>query len=1183
MYTEDDVFFWAINEWSVIRMKRRFGRLAALSLAALMTLQAPFTQAVTWAQETDLTQGAVVEEMSPEDTAQQITGDIVSQNQAPEAALFELPQELEVKQSHLLLNYVYIKEVQQKTQAEGNTIVVSLEDTDTPLSDVTLKLVDVQTGETYEILASDSTGHAYEFDTKSAQLKQGVYSIAQLVYTADGVREALPVGDIPGMENTVFGVQEDPGIDAEQLADLENLQQLEGELEVQTFSQDEFSQLEDLISIDVMDLNAASEQITQQLTAAQAQPAGLAAERMQAGSVVVFLDPGHDQAHAGARANGINEEDITLKVAQYCKDYLMSTYTNVVVYMSRTTAACPHPGSSSVDDNRARVADAQNVNADAYVSIHFNSAAASASGAMVFYPNSNYNSSVGSKGSTLAAQIQEQLVKLGLRNNGIQIRNSETGDTYDDGSLADYYAVIRAAKKAGIPGVIVEHAFLTNAADAAFLKSEDNLRRLGVADAVGIANAFSLSTEEVEYDADDLTVTDIDGVNGSFKITLTGAKPADRIDKVQFKVYPTSNSSQSYLYTAQADGKKKGTYSVTGSVSNHDMETGKYKVIAYVYDAAGRKTQLRSTTFTIEEGQADTSAMKLVVKKTKNQKKVSVQLTNNDGAADVYFKVYNNKQGSRKAKQYTAQKGSAGWKAAFYMTDFKLAGDYTVIAYSKNYYGKTTKVKQESFTIDGPSMRSVTVAKINLNKGTFRLRANGVQSASGVSQVELQVRNLTGKKVTKTYKAKKKGSFYYADINFKDFNYQLGNYRFIVTAQDGNGISQTFDSVTYEFETPQPVVKAQLRAKETKLQLSAENLGIGVNVKGVRFAVSHAQGEVKKKYFDAKNSGGVYSATVKVAELGAAGTYRIQAYVKGANGKYTKTGKLQRVTVSDIEGGNVTVKQRSAGGVYLYVDSVSANSAVSKVEVKTWPTAKASAKYTYTAKQYRSDTYRAAVDPKNHKGICGTYKYQVTVTLKNGVSSQLLSGRFVIEDEDDEDSENEDGYHPIAGPNGVTVAQMMAYYQANASYPSFYAGSDAPTLKKFCTIYYNECKAENIRVEVAFAQAMKETNFLRYTGDVEIEQYNFAGIGATGGGAKGNSFSTVTLGIRAQVQHLKAYAGSEPLKKNCVDPRFEYVTRGSAPYVEWLGIPDNPYGAGWATAQNYGSSILQMIARIKSY
>ena len=31
-----------------------------------------------------------------------------------------------------------------------------------------------------------------------------------------------------------------------------------------------------------------------------------------------------------------------------------------------------------------------------------------------------------------------------------------------------------------------------------------------------------------------------------------------------------------------------------------------------------------------------------------------------------------------------------------------------------------------------------------------------------------------------------------------------------------------------------------------------------------------------------------------------------------------------------------------------------------------------------------------------------------------------------------------------------------------------------------------------------------------------------------------------------------------------VDPRFKYVARGSAPYVEWLGILENPQGKGWA-------------------
>ena len=124
---------------------------------------------------------------------------------------------------------------------------------------------------------------------------------------------------------------------------------------------------------------------------------------------------------------------------------------------------------------------------------------------------------------------------------------------------------------------------------------------------------------------------------------------------------------------------------------------------------------------------------------------------------------------------------------------------------------------------------------------------------------------------------------------------------------------------------------------------------------------------------------------------------------------------------------------------------------------------------------------------------------------------------------------------------------------------------------------------ENVRAEVAFCQAMKETGFLRYGGNVKIEQYNFAGLGSTGAGVAGASYPDVRTGIRAQIQHLKAYASTDSLKNPCVDGRFSYVDRGCAPYVEWLGQKENPYGKGWATATNYGYDIVNMINVMKTY
>lgn len=176
-----------------------------------------------------------------------------------------------------------------------------------------------------------------------------------------------------------------------------------------------------------------------------------------------------------------------------------------------------------------------------------------------------------------------------------------------------------------------------------------------------------------------------------------------------------------------------------------------------------------------------------------------------------------------------------------------------------------------------------------------------------------------------------------------------------------------------------------------------------------------------------------------------------------------------------------------------------------------------------------------------------------------------------------------DGQYPIMGQSSVTTEEMVSYFQASGKpYPaeSLIKGG-ADSIETFCQIYAEEAKAEGVRPEVAFVQTMKETGFLQYGVDASIEQFNFAGLGTTGGGVPGNSYPDVRTGVRAQIQHLKAYATEEPLVQPCVDDRYEYVQKGSAPYVQWLGQKENPKGAGWATAENYGYSIVEMISHLK--
>ena len=170
--------------------------------------------------------------------------------------------------------------------------------------------------------------------------------------------------------------------------------------------------------------------------------------------------------------------------------------------------------------------------------------------------------------------------------------------------------------------------------------------------------------------------------------------------------------------------------------------------------------------------------------------------------------------------------------------------------------------------------------------------------------------------------------------------------------------------------------------------------------------------------------------------------------------------------------------------------------------------------------------------------------------------------------------------YEIAGSPKATEAQMVKYFLSKVEFPDFYSthDSEVKTINDFVHIYYQEATAEGIRPEVAFAQMCNETGFLRYTGRVKIEQYNFAGLGAIDRDQSSNSFSSVREGIRAQIQHLKAYAVKNPtLKYPLVDGRFKYVTKGSAQYVEWLGTNENPNHYGWATTPGYGNALRKII------
>lgn len=322
------------------------------------------------------------------------------------------------------------------------------------------------TGETFSTFYTDVTDGAVLFEIPFEEENQtGIYELDTIIYKIDGIeyRQAF----------------EKTGIDA-----------------MFTVNQEVLSETE-IVRIDA-DGNEISE-VTVEEAIANASANEVSTFRMRrSNEVIVILDPGHDETHAGAQANGLGEEELNVKIAYYCKEEL-EKYNGVTVYVTReSNGKCPYPGTSAADCNKKRVEYAQSVGADIYVSLHNDSAdTTSAHGATVIYPNKNYNPDVSEQGKELALKIEKQLVALGLNERGIIVENSKDKTKYPDGSLADYYAIIRRSKLVGIPAIIVEHAFITNKGDVQnFLNRDEKLKALGVADATGIASYYGLSKQQ---------------------------------------------------------------------------------------------------------------------------------------------------------------------------------------------------------------------------------------------------------------------------------------------------------------------------------------------------------------------------------------------------------------------------------------------------------------------------------------------------------------------------------------------------------------------------------------------------------------------------------------------------------------------------------------------------------------
>ena len=165
------------------------------------------------------------------------------------------------------------------------------------------------------------------------------------------------------------------------------------------------------------------------------------------------------------------------------------------------------------------------------------------------------------------------------------------------------------------------------------------------------------------------------------------------------------------------------------------------------------------------------------------------------------------------------------------------------------------------------------------------------------------------------------------------------------------------------------------------------------------------------------------------------------------------------------------------------------------------------------------------------------------------------------------------GQTPLRGTWGGRPEELSSFLLASNQSPRF----TVPALA-LAKIYVKYAAEVDLRADVLWAQMLHETGYGKYSGDVTSLQNNFAGIGATGGGAAGHQFPTAEAGAKAHIAHMVAYVyTTDPASwtNATVDPRYDAVNpRGAARVLADLN-------GRWAVpGTTYGQAIERLVARI---
>lgn len=276
-------------------------------------------------------------------------------------------------------------------------------------------------------------------------------------------------------------------------------------------------------------------------------------------SKVIVIDPGHCNIHPGASGNGLREEKVVLDIAKECQKKL-NEYGDVTVYMTRDDGGCCRNldlGTCLAGrNNYAKILDA-----DFLISMHINAGASSGANVLAAY-RSGYHDTIRKETQAFGKVALARLSSIGIKDRGLLLRKSGTGNRYSNGKLADYYSIVRNGVIQEIPSVIIEHGYITSSSDCKkFFKTAAKRKKVGAADAKAIISYYNLKQEVVEG-----ALEVIDG--STYYITADGKKAAGWV----------KNDGEWYYFSEKTGEMQTGFVTIDDNTFYLSPKTGKMVV-----------------------------------------------------------------------------------------------------------------------------------------------------------------------------------------------------------------------------------------------------------------------------------------------------------------------------------------------------------------------------------------------------------------------------------------------------------------------------------------------------------------------------------------------------------------------------------------------------------------------------